>query len=149
MRQFLKETFNTDRIQNVEMDELKKAINGEHMINRLQYRKAVGNMIKGNKPVVKKGEVMRKEMNLAQHLNEKERHPEFGFQCLHYAVSESSQFLNVKILNKMKKPSRVGIRTVEIEDGAKSGKDFDPVDEVMEFVKEDFKLMQITIKDDD
>lgn len=73
----------------------------------------------------------------------------WGFQCLHYAVSESSGYLNVKVLNKTKRAGRIGVRTVLMTDGAKPEKDFDPVDEILDFGDQDFKLVKITIHDDD
>lgn len=35
MKKFLRETMNTDQIERVNLDELKKAINGENMISRI------------------------------------------------------------------------------------------------------------------
>lgn len=70
MQDFLKKSFKTNKIQNVDLDELKKAINGDHMIARLQYRKQVGNILSGKKQIVKKGEVFRAENNLASKLEE-------------------------------------------------------------------------------
>lgn len=72
---------------------------------------------------------------MASRLAENLRHEEFGFNCLHYTVSESSKFLKVKILNKKKQDSSIGVRTAEFEDGsgAKPNKDFIPVDKVINF----------------
>lgn len=39
MKTFLKAAMNTDQIERVNLDELKKAINGENMISRIQYRR--------------------------------------------------------------------------------------------------------------
>ena len=39
MKEFLSKEFNTDKIQHINEEDLKKRINGEHMIDRLKYRK--------------------------------------------------------------------------------------------------------------
>ena len=74
---------------------------------------------------------------MANKLAENLRHEEFGFNCLHYTVSESSKYLKVKIINKKKAAVSVGIRTREFEDGssAKPNKDFIPLDKVLNFAK--------------
>jgi len=149
MRDYLKSEFKTDSIKQVALEDLKKCINGEHMINRLQYRKAVGNMLTGKKQVVKKGEIFRQEGSLASRLEESKRHPEFGFHCLHYSVSESSGFINVKIHNKLKKSGTIGVRTVELPDGAKATKDFDPINSVIDLRCQEFLDLKIIIHDDD
>lgn len=59
MKQFLKETMKTDQIENVNMEQLKEAIDGESMIKRIKYRKQVGNYMAGKKPVVAKGEIFK------------------------------------------------------------------------------------------
>ena len=133
MKKFLMHTFQTDQISSVELEELKKAINGEHMIKRLQYRKTVGNLLLGKKPVVKKGEVFRQESSFAAKLDASQKNELFGFHCLHYTVSESSKFLMIKVLNKTNSRMRVGIRTVELPEGAKAVKDFGPIDKVLIF----------------
>jgi solute carrier family 8 (sodium/calcium exchanger) len=45
----------------VEFADLKRRIQGEHMIGRLQYRKQVANVLKSKKLTVKKGEIFRQE----------------------------------------------------------------------------------------
>ena len=39
MKEFLSKEFNTDKIHQINEEDLKKKINGEHMIDRLKYRK--------------------------------------------------------------------------------------------------------------
>jgi len=39
MKEFLQKTMKTDDIKQVQLDDLKKEINGENMIKRIQYRK--------------------------------------------------------------------------------------------------------------
>jgi len=125
---------------------LKKRINGEHMIGRLQYRK---NLMTSKKPVVKKGEIFREESQMAKNLTEEQRHEDYGFFCLHYTVSESSGYLKIKIHNKKKHPGRIGVRTIDVPEGAKPEKDYDPIDEIIEFKNNEFSTVQIVIHDDD
>lgn len=82
------------------MDDLKKEINGENMIKRIQYRKQIG--LSGKRPVIAKGEIMKKEHAHAEGIDEKEKNPQFGFKCLHYSVSEASGSIAICIINKMK-----------------------------------------------
>ena len=39
MKKFLKQTMNTDKIDQVSLDDLKKIVEGEGMISRIKYRK--------------------------------------------------------------------------------------------------------------
>ena len=64
-------------------------------------------------------------------------------------VSESSGTLKVKILNKTGKSGQIGVRTQETPDCAKPGKDFDPIDTIVEFKKENSKQVEVIIHDDD
>ena len=49
MKDFLKTEFGTDKIQNINEDELKKKIQGDSVIDRLKYRKQVGLVNMGRK----------------------------------------------------------------------------------------------------
>jgi len=61
MKRFLKETMNTDQIDKVSLDELKKVVEGEGMISRIKYRKQVNNFMTGKRPVIAKYEKMKLE----------------------------------------------------------------------------------------
>ena len=56
---------NTDRIEAIDLDELKKKLEGEGMIKRLKYRKQVNNFMTGKRPVIAKHEKMKLEHNKA------------------------------------------------------------------------------------
>jgi len=75
------------------------------MIKRIQYRKAVQNSLSGKRPAIAKGEVFKRENALAENMDDNEKNPDFGFNCLHYSVSEASGILQVMILNKKKIPN--------------------------------------------
>ena len=49
MKDFLKHEFGTDKIQNIDEDDLKKRIQGDSVIDRLKYRKQVGLINMGRK----------------------------------------------------------------------------------------------------
>ena len=147
MRDFLKSQFNTDKIQNVDLADLKKRIEGDHMIERTQHRKAFANMLAGKKKVLSKGEVFRSENLLASKLDSALKNEFFGFQCLHYSVSEASGFLRIKIHNKKKKASKVGVRTVDGD--AKEKVDYDAIDEIIEFKTNEWHEIEIKVHDDD
>lgn len=59
MRAFVKETQKTDQIDKVNMEELKKAIEGEALLSKLKYKRQVGNMMSGKKKVIEKGEIIK------------------------------------------------------------------------------------------
>lgn len=60
-------------------------------------------MMNGKRPVIAKGEVIKKEHRLAEHLEENMKNESFGFKCLHYSVSEASGNIQIMILNKKQK----------------------------------------------
>jgi len=47
MKTFLKASMNTDQIEKVQLDDLKKAIDGDNMMTRIKYRRQVTNFIAG------------------------------------------------------------------------------------------------------
>lgn len=123
-------------------------LEGDGMIKRIQYRKAVQQSFLGKKPAIAKGEVFKRENTLAKNVEDHHKHEDFGFNCLHYSVSEASGTLNVMVLNKKKGTSRVRFTTVDAE--AHAGKDYERVDQVLEFSKgEAHKFVTIPITDDD
>lgn len=157
MKAFLQAKFGNELIKELDLEVLKEAIQGDAVIGRLKFRK---NITKGSqkhaisskkkKTVIKKGEVLRKEANLAKHLEEGKKNPDFGFFCLNHTVSESSGSIKIKILNKKKVNASIGFRTVELPDGAKGGKDFGhiPNKEIV-FKGNESCEVEITIVDDD
>lgn len=116
----------TDQIENVNLDSLKEAIEGESMIKRLKYRKSVGNLLSGKKRIMAKGEIFKQEHAQAEFLDEALKNPKFGFKCLHYSVSEASGSLKVMILNKTGNVGQVRVVTIDAE--AKAGDDYEGID---------------------
>lgn len=90
MKMYLKQNMKTDQIDKVDFGDLKKILEGEGMIKRIQYRKAVQQSLTGKRPAIAKGEVFKRENKLAENINDEERNDDFGFNCLHYSVSEAS-----------------------------------------------------------
>lgn len=55
MREFLMHSMKTDKIDTVNLEELKLAIHGVSIVHsRVKYRKEVGKMMYGNRPVIVK-----------------------------------------------------------------------------------------------
>ncbi len=119
------------------------------MLPRLQYRKQVANFISGKKDIViRKGDVLRKQGPSAETLDKSKRNPDYGFQCLHYSVSEGSGYIEILIVNKEMVGGKVGVRTVEGD--AKGGEDYVELDTILEFGKGQSELpVRVTINDDD
>lgn len=95
MKQFLKETMKTDQIEQVSLAELKHAIEGDSMLNRIKYRKQVGSYMSSKRPVIAKGEVFIRKAAHAELLDDKVKSQNFGFECLRYSVSEASGSLQI------------------------------------------------------
>jgi len=76
------------------------AIGNEGMINRLKYRRDVQQGFTGKRPAIEKGEIIKKQLAHADLLDDKDRNPDWGFNCLHYSVSEAAGTLDIMILNK-------------------------------------------------
>ena len=90
MRTYLKTNMKTDQIDKVDFAELKKVLEGEGMIKRIQYRRAVQSSLSGKRPAIAKGEVFKRENALAESISDDQKNDDFGFNCLHYSVSEAS-----------------------------------------------------------
>jgi solute carrier family 8 (sodium/calcium exchanger) len=128
MKSYLKATFKTENIENVGLEKLKADLEGEALLSRTKYRKG---LLTGTKPLIAKGEYFKAELSLANNVEDKNKNPDFGFKCLHYSVSESSESLKIAIVNKNKKTCMVRVKTIDAE--AKAGEDFDAVDTILNF----------------
>lgn len=118
------------------------------MIKRIQYRRAVQNSLTGKKPAIAKGEAFKRENALAEAIDDDQKNNDFGFNCLHYSVSEASGKLKVMILNKKKVACKVRCKTIDAE--ARAGKDYNHFDEIVSFASgEHKKFVEIKIIDDD
>ena len=146
MKEYVKATMGTDQIDKVQLADLKTAIEGKGLIKRIQYRKQVG--IQQKKQVVAKGEIYKAEHVSADALDETEKHPRFGFRCLHYSVSESSGTIIIHVVNKQKTAGSVRVVTIDKE--AKAGDDYEKVDTILEFSQGQAEhFIEVTINDDD
>jgi len=105
-------------------------------------------MMAGKKPIVAKYEVIKLEHAQADALEDRVKNPNYGFKCLHYSVSESSQKLTIPILNKTNRAGKIRVKTVDAE--AKAGEDFEEVNRVLDFKDgESQQQVDIIIHDDD
>ena len=148
MKSFLKETMKTDKIEQVKLEDLKKAVEGDNMLSRIKYRKQVGSMMSGKRPNIAKGQILKEEHAHAEHIDEKLKNDNFGFKCLHYSISEASGSLRIVVLNKAGGACRVRVVTEDAE--AKAIKDFEPIDKILEFKSgESTGVVEVVIKDDD
>jgi len=148
MKSFVQQKFGTDNIERINFDELKRVTEGETMLSRIKYRRQVGNTVGGKRKPIAKGEILKQEHAHAELLDVSEKNQNFGFDCLHYSVSEASGSLKIKIMNKSGESCSVRATTIDAE--AKAGDDYEKVDEVLDFGKGDkFKFITVTINDDD
>merc|ERR1719502_85582 len=91
---------------------------------------------------------MKLEHAHADQLDEHVKNDSFGFQCLHYSVSESSGKLTIAVVNKKRVAGSV--RACTIDGDAKGGEDYIPFDGIIEFGNnEHVKTFDVGIKDDD
>ena len=129
------------------MDQLKTAADGDPLLSRIKFRKQVGNAMSGKRPAIAKGEIFKMEMALAENLDEASKNPDYGFKCLHYSVSESSERLKIVIIKKQKGPGAVRVRTIDAE--AIAGEDYGAVDTVVKFGDAGTDSIDVEIFDDD
>jgi hypothetical protein len=131
------------------MTKLKQAVSGEGIVGRIKYRRQIGTMMSGKRQiVVAKGEIIKQEHILADHIDESEKNEHFGFKCLHYSVSEASGKIRIHVINKSLKACSVRVVTEDKE--AKAGEDYEKVDEVLVFKNgDDLKYIEVAINDDD
>ena len=101
MKAFLKDTVQTDNIETIDLEKLKSKMQGEALCGRIKYRKQVG-MVGKQKPI-SKGQVIKTELKSADDILDKHKNDNFGFQCLHYSVSEASGSICIQVLNKSRK----------------------------------------------
>jgi len=66
----------------------------------MKYRRQVQNAFTGKRPAIAKGEILKQEHEHADFIDDKFKNDDYGFNCLHYSVSEASKSLKVMILNK-------------------------------------------------
>jgi len=148
MKAFLKETVKTDNIETVDLDELKQKMDGDPkgMLGRIKYRKQVG-LVGKQKPVAK-GQIIKTELKSADHIEDKLKNENFGFQCLHYSVSEASGSICIQVLNKRKKACSILVKTVD--DQAKAGEDYQELVQTINFSDgEAFQVVEVFINDDE
>ena len=146
MKQFLQHHFGTTRVSQVNKDDLKAKLEGPALIERIAHRKAVA--LTHRREAVAKGQVLRRENRQASSLKDHQCNSNYGFSCLHYSVSEGAGTLVIKVLNKTKKPGTVHVRTIDGD--AQAGKDYDGVDEPINFTKgQEFAEIKVGIHDDE
>lgn len=123
-------------------------IQGDALVSRIKYRRQIGNFVGGKRKEIAKYEIIRQEHYKAERLDIALRNKYFGFDCLHYSVSEASGSLKIKILNKTEQAGTVRALTIDAE--AKAGEDFEKCDQILTFRQgEKFQYIEVKIIDDD
>jgi hypothetical protein len=103
LQRYLKKTFKKDRIEDIDPRDVEDLLKPQSVVaERLKYRKTVGSLISGKKKVtVTKGERNIVELKQAgDGFAKGDLNDTIGFRCLHYSVTESVGYLNVRILKK-------------------------------------------------
>jgi len=148
MKDFVRKTMKTDQIDKVDLTDLKKVIEGDGLINRMKYRRQVGALMNGKRPVVAKHQIMKLEHVQAENIDVSEKNVRWGFSCLHYSVSEASGSLKIQIINKTKEAGTVRVITEDQE--AIDGEDYIGIDQKLEFAHgQATQFVEVVIKDDD
>lgn len=78
------------------METFKTQVDGEDLMGRIKYRKAVG-LAPAKSAIMAKGQIFRQENAQAMNLADSDRNDDFGFKCLHYSVSEAVGELDIEI----------------------------------------------------
>lgn len=120
-------------LDGVSANELFDVFQEQSLFERFAARKKAGLNNDQDFIEIKNQKVQLENLSSKQVRHENER---VGFKCLHYAVSESSGFVNVTIAKKMMSTEeQIGVRTVE--GSAKADVDFESFDEVIYLKKRD------------
>lgn len=69
--------------------------------------------MKGKRPVIAKGEVIKQEHLHADKIADKDKNENFGFKCLHYSVSEASGHIQIHVINKKLTAGTVRVCTID------------------------------------
>lgn len=77
MREYLLQQFGTSKVSCVDKEQLREKLEGSKLIERLVYRRQVA--LVNQREVIKKGAVFRRELMHADKLEQKQRHPLYGF----------------------------------------------------------------------
>lgn len=97
MKKIVSENFGTTDITQVPLEDLKKKVDKEVLVKRLQYRKQAASAVK----TIKKGEYFKFEHTHALAFEDKSKlNPHFGFKCLHYSISEASGSIKIAVISK-------------------------------------------------
>ena len=110
-------------------EDLFHCLEPETALERINYRKNVGNAIGSKRKfLVMKGVVGQAE-HLVENMHQLKLNNEIGFKCLHYSVTESSGHVEIVIKKTVYEEMDVGVRT--INDTAVSPKDYIEKDEIV------------------
>lgn len=137
----------------VSKEDVDRVTKGEGLVSRLKYRKGASGISAGKMVISKKENYQKKEL-LAENLGENLKNPEFGFQCLHYSVSEAAGRIQIPILNKTRGECKVRVKTLGNTDTdlatATPDEDYKSLDILLEFKKgQGVKTIEVEILDDD
>ncbi len=110
-------------------EDLFQCLEPETALERIKYRKNVGNDIGGKRKFLVMRGVVGQAEHLTENLHQMSLNNEFGFKCLHYSVTESSGHIEVTIKKKAETDVEVGVRTCD--DTAISPKDYVGKDEIV------------------
>ena len=132
----LKEKYGTDDIEAIKKEQIDALTKGNSLLPRLAYRKGAGGL---KKMEISKGQKYEKQELSAENLGAEYKNSDFGFQCLHYSVSEAKGKMQIPILNKSRNECRVRVKTLgmgQIADAtATPDEDYVSVDKTLEFKK--------------
>ena len=109
MKAMLREKYGTDDIEAIKKEQIDALTKGNALIPRLNYRKGAGGL---RKMEISKGQKYEKQELSAENLGAEYKNSDFGFQCLHYSVSEAKGKMQIPILNKSRNECRVRVKTL-------------------------------------
>lgn len=91
MKKYVKDTFNTEKIETVDFTVLKEKCDGGSLLPKAKYKAEFHKALTGKRAVV---QIEKHEKFILQHakasnIDDDLKNDKFGFVCLHYSVSES------------------------------------------------------------
>jgi solute carrier family 8 (sodium/calcium exchanger) len=137
----------TDSLAGVNLRDLKKALEPATLFERFAARRANG-IATGNDFVELKNENVEKQMeNAKEGLQVINTNPNYGFKCVHYAVTEKAGAVKLCIIKKQKN-KEFNFRVATVEGTAKEGTEFKRYKDVHNFASnQDEMFIEVPIID--
>jgi hypothetical protein len=143
MKKYVKDTFNTEKIETVDFTVLKEKCDGGSLLPKAKYKAEFHKALTGKRAVV---QIEKHEKFILQHakasnIDDDLKNDKFGFVCLHYSVSESIGKVKIEILNKQRINAELLVKSFDGD--ACAGEDYIAFDKKITFRGEQSQTIEV------